>query len=1319
MVDTAAGATLIRQSVYQGLGAPKLCKVNDILRGVTGHTLKMLGETTLQFEASPECILTHRTVVVPDNYIDTDVLLGWDLLRRLRRVSIEEDNKEVVWGKYRFPYYLLPTIPDLKGVQRIRVNVINKEREENNGKEKESESIRIHATVPFSIPARRSCIQELKIAAAAGKSVILTLTHPHLKLPFPIYSKVDENGFMNLLCINETKSRVKIKRGKVLGKFSIINEEFVEEEIVENAEQETEVVPPPLHHVCTTHHPLLSATHNKIGNCLSINCIQKEVNTISNVELSKPPKISNAMLPEINDLGSNFTRKEKFKKLVSAQDFSHLDRSQRKKLKQILEHHEKLFIVERDDIGTLKVPPQHLYLEDSTPIRGPQYRHPEKARAIIKEMLEEMKEKDIIEDSTAAWLSPIVLVSKPDGSKRLCLDYRGVNKKLKMDIHPLPRLDELVEQTSGQAYYCTLDLKDAYYQLVLDEESRDITTFSDGFNLWRFKRLPFGLTVSPAIFTRAINQVIAPLAEQGFVRNYLDDVIVYASSYEELLEHLSKVFHRFEIMGVKLNIAKCKFAHRSVKFLGHIVSEKGVEPDPENVEGILQVPPPKNLKEVRRFLGMTGFYRKAIEKYAAIASPLTHLTRKDVDFEWSEKCQEAFEELKLKLATAPVLCKVDFNLEFELHTDASGVAAGAALHQRHPDGTLRPLGFFSKKFRPVEMRYSTTDREALGIVLACRFFHHFLWGSKVTIKTDHRSLVSVFKRKTKSPRMTRWSLEMREYDFKIEYQEGRANVVADQLSRYVRVVRIEPQSKELEKQVEKLKASFAEIAVQQDQEERWKSLKLFLNGGEIPKYKYAKTMVSQFEVVDGVLFYVRTMTDGTMKYCLVVPKGMKRAALHASHDGQTAGHLGQFKTITRCEAEFYWPGYRQDCISYVKSCPLCLQYKETTGLQQKWQGLSEIKKPLERVSVDLTDMHAGIYGYRYVLTVIDHYSRFVNFYKLKTKSAQEVSRQFSDFIKNYGPPKSVIADNGTEFTATVFKELCENYGIKLNFTIPYHPQGNSITERMHRSFKTCLAIMTEGYPNRWPEYLKDAQYALNTAVHTAIGVQPYYAFFSRHVARSFSTTWPLVENDSEEGILKAHELIRKTNAKMSEKFRNQANQKRKDEIVKINDLVYVRIEKTIPGTSVKLNPKWHGPFTVVKVLRNGSAYELQNPFEEDVVIRRAAEKVKRFVDRQELIDKFDTFYGTENDEGQMNLETEMDVDMDFSKNDNGANSVPEAVSLPREDTLVKESTAGISPQGLDKENEPNSIQLDKSTVVDSGRRYPARQRKQVDRLTYE
>lgn len=911
--------------------------------------------------------------------------------------------------------------------------------------------------------------------------------------------------------------------------------------------------------------------------------------------------IKGAIGPD-NDCVSNYqTRWEKLQFILKSRDWSHLEPEQKDHLFDLIQQHQELFIVSPGELGLIKAEPAHIQVYDPIPCRSPLYRYPEKAKESIQSILQDLEEKGIIESSTAAWLSPIVLVNKPGGDKRLCLDYRRVNKQLTMDIHPLPKLEELVENVSGNDYYATLDLKDAYYQILLDQESRDLTTFSDGISLYRFKRLPFGLSCSPAIFARQINQVLAPLLKENWVKNYLDDLIIYAADYSTLLARLNKLFKHLTMVGIKLNLSKCYIGQRQVKFLGHIVSKEGYRPDPSNVEAVTQMKPPSNVRETRRFIGMCSFYRRHIDKFSKILAPLTNLTQKNQKFNWTQECQEAFITLKKKLSQAPVLCKANPNKEFVLETDASATHVGAVLMQ-YDGKEARVIAYFSKKLRPAEVRYSTTDREALGVVLACRKFHHYLWGVRVIIRTDHQPLVSVFKQRTKSPRMNRWILEMRDFQYKIEYKSGLRNVVADQLSRPVHIVRMVGQDSFLGM----TKDEFIQAQVE---EPRWREMREYLEGGRVPRSKYPPVTLSQFITEDGVLYYSKQKRDHTLLYLLVIPQTLKKRALIFIHE-QQSGHLGQLKSILKAEEYFYWPNLKTDVKRFVKECITCQQTKSASALQRQWQELPPVHQPLERVSIDITEMTPARGGHRYVLTIIDHFSRYVKLIKLRSRQAEEVVRAIQLYMGDYGVPKILLADNACEFRSRLLAELCRSQGIELVFSTPYHPRGNSVTERLHRTMKAVLASLGKGQPYKWSDHLTQCQQILNAAVHEATGEQPYYLMFRRHAPRYVGTTLPQVDDEIDINI--ALEAVKDTFRENIRKWLARANMGRKDQRVEVDDLVWVKQEQTSSSMERKLGLKWIGPFKVKRVTLGGVSYELENVFT-GVTIRRAADKLKRYV----------------------------------------------------------------------------------------------------------
>ena len=447
-------------------------------------------------------------------------------------------------------------------------------------------------------------------------------------------------------------------------------------------------------------------------------------------------EIHNDLLPQNDHVTGQGTRTQRLAELIKKQKWPHLTPTERSELRQLILQHDPLFILDDKELGLIKGPPAHIKVDDPRPSRGRMYRYPEQAKQLIADMLKDMEDREIIERSTAAWLSPIVLVSKPDGSKRMCLDYRHVNTQLTADVYPLPRLEELVEQAAGHPYYVTLDMREAYFQIMLDEESRDLTTFSDGVTLYRFRRLPFGLNCSPAIFSRRMASLLTPLLQKGWLKNYLDDLILWAPSFPELLSRLKQLFSLLTENGVKLNLSKCTFGLKQVTFLGHQISGAGSMPDPKNVEAVTKMKAPTTVKEVRRFLGMCGFYRRHVPSFAKVATPLTNLTRARSDFRWTEACQSAFETLKACLVSAPVLVKARVNEPFIVTTDASNTHVGGVLSQVQADGANKPIGYFSKKLSPCESRYSATDKEALAIILTCQNFRNYLWGIRFTVMTS-------------------------------------------------------------------------------------------------------------------------------------------------------------------------------------------------------------------------------------------------------------------------------------------------------------------------------------------------------------------------------------------------------------------------------------------------------------------------------------------------------------------------------------------------------------------------------------------------------
>jgi len=433
------------------------------------------------------------------------------------------------------------------------------------------------------------------------------------------------------------------------------------------------------------------------------------------------------------------------------------------------------------DIGRTHVIPHKIDTGDNKPFRQALRRHPILHEQYIDETVDKLLQHDIIEPAASPWASNVVVAKKADGSLRLCLDFRQLNNLTHKDSYPLPRISSCLDALGGAKYFSTLDLRSGFWQTAMDPRDKEKTAFITRRGQFQFKVLSFGLANAPSLFQRIMELVLAGLSWE-YCLVYVDDFIIFSKTFEEHVSRLSCVFDRLRNAGLKLRADKCKLFQRRVAFLGYIVSSGGIEPDPEKVRAVVEWPVPKDVSECRSFVGLCSYYRSFIKDLSSIASPLFDLTKKDAPFSWDVRCQEAFDLLKHRLTSAPVLAPPCDGGGYVLDVDACDYGIGAVLQQRQGD-SLRVIGYASRTLSAAERVYCTTRKEQLAVVYGLKQFHSYVLGHSTIVRSDHAALSYLKRAKEPIGQQARWLDFLEQFDIDVQYRRGLNHGNADSLSR--------------------------------------------------------------------------------------------------------------------------------------------------------------------------------------------------------------------------------------------------------------------------------------------------------------------------------------------------------------------------------------------------------------------------------------------------------------------------------------------------------------------------------------------------------
>lgn len=649
------------------------------------------------------------------------------------------------------------------------------------------------------------------------------------------------------------------------------------------------------------------------------------------------------------------------------------------------------------------------------------------------------------------------------------MDARQLNGVTVKSAYPQANANRILALLQGTKYLSAIDLTDAFYQIKLEKSSRRKTAFAvQSRGTFMYKRMPMGLCNSSATISELVQGIFGCDLEP-WVFHYIDDFIVATDTFERHIEILAQVALKLREAGLQISTQKSRFCMSRLVFLGYVVDEAGIRPDPSKIAPILDLPRPKNVREVRRLIGMAGWYRRFIDGFSTITAPLTDLIKKAKQkFSWTDEAQAAFESLKLALTSSPVLGIPDYSLPFQIECDASDHGMGAVLVQTQ-NGEERVIAFMSAKLNAAQRNYHVTERECLAVLTAIEKFRPYIEGTKFTVITDHASLVWLKNFKDPTGRIARWALKMQSYDFDIKHRKGTHMVVPDALSRAIESIEIE---------------SLAETS-----DDSYCALR--------DSVKKAPDKFLDHRVDNGIVIKhtgIR-LTGNDDGWRVVVPKDHRAKILQECHDDILAAHGGYLKTLHRVQRRYTWPKMRAEIAKYVSRCDTCRATKQSNTSQIAPMGnYRDPESPWKMMAIDfMGPFPMSKARNRFLLIVVDLFSKYTLLHPMRNASAEETVKflKNNDFLK-FGCPEILISDNGAQLTSKTFTGLLSEYNVKHWRTANYHAQANA-TEAANKTIKNALraSIRDSKSQRDWDVLLPEINCALNTSYHTATKFSPF------------------------------------------------------------------------------------------------------------------------------------------------------------------------------------------------------------------------------------
>ena len=841
-------------------------------------------------------------------------------------------------------------------------------------------------------------------------------------------------------------------------------------------------------------------------------------------------------------------------------------------------------------------------LEEDKPIPpSPMYSLSAVEQKALREFLDENINSGFIRQSASPHGAPILFVKKKDGSLRLCVDYRALNKISKKDRYPLPLISDLLHSPGKARLYTKIDLRHAYHLVRIAEGDEWKTTFRTRYGSFEWLVMPFGLTNAPAAFQRFMNDIFQDLLDDCVIV-YLDDILIFSDNLESHKKQVREVLRRLRQHGLYARPDKCEFHRDTVEYLGFILSPEGLRMSSDKIKTILDWPTPRKVKDVQSFLGFANFYRRFIPHYSDITVPLTRLTRKSAPWAWTEQCQTAFDSLKSAFTSAPILVQWDPDAPVIVETDASDYALGAIL-SIISDNEVHPVAFHSRTFSSTELNYDVHDKELLAIFEAFRTWRHYLEGTPTPIDviTDHKNLEYFSTTKLLTRRQARWSEFLSAFNLVIRFRPGKLGAKPDALTRRWDVYPKEGGSGYASVNPHNFKPIFTSAQLRAslrassliepvlrevtifDAEQLYQDILHALPSDSYASDLRSKPLPARWsEDPNGLLLH-----DG--KVYVPDANDLRLRVLRYRHDHVLSGHYGVNKTLALVRREFTWPDLRTFVKDYCRTCTTC---KRSKAPRHKPYGtvqqLPIPDRPWDSISMDFIEQLPKSDGFTAILVIVDRLSKqsiFIPTYD--TIDSPELAKLFILHVfSKHGAPTHVTSDRGSEFVSRFFRALGKALNMNLHFTSGYHPEADGQTERTNQTLEQYLRMYCNYQQDNWSELLPLAEFAYNNAPSDTTGVSPFFANKGFHPNFTIHPEHSLASARAHElavNLEALHEHLKDNIREAQRRYQRPADDRRTPPPeFEIGDKVYVKAKffnTTRP--SKKLAEKMLGPYEII------------------------------------------------------------------------------------------------------------------------------------------